>query len=56
VDRAEAVAELEPFDEGNDPLAAGALRVDLVRRLARWRGSAAPVLLLDVDRIAAIAA
>jgi len=56
VDRAEAVAELEPFDEGNDPLAAGALRVDLVRRLARWRGSAAPVLLLDVDRLAAIAA
>ncbi len=54
VDRAEAVADLEPFDAGDDPLAAGALRVDLVPRLARWRGAAQPVLVLDLDKVAAL--
>jgi purine-binding chemotaxis protein CheW len=54
VDRAEAVADLDAIPEGDDPLAAGALRVDLVSRLARWRGSTAPVLLLDVERLGAL--
>jgi len=55
VDRAEAVADLEQIPAEDDPVAGGALRVDLVRRLARWRASAAPVLLLDVDHLDALA-
>ncbi|MFT3912832.1 MAG: chemotaxis protein CheW [Anaeromyxobacteraceae bacterium] len=55
VDRAEAVADLEPIAAEDDPLAAGTLPVDLVRRLARWRGSPAPVLLLDVERVGNLA-
>lgn len=54
VDRAEAVAELEELGAADDPLATGALRVDLVPRLARWRGSAQPVLVLDLERVAAL--
>jgi len=54
VDRAEAVADLEELRAADDPLAAGALRVDLVPRLARWRGAAQPVLVLDLDRVAAL--
>ena len=56
VDRAEAVAELERIADADDPLASGELEVDLVRRMARWKGSAQPVMLLDLDRIAAVAA
>ena len=55
VDRAEAVADLEHIAAEDDPLAAGALPVDLVRKLARWRGTSAPVLLLDVERIGSLA-
>lgn len=54
VDRAEAVADLEPIASGDDPLAMGALHVELVPRLARWRGAAQPVLVLDLDRVAAL--
>jgi purine-binding chemotaxis protein CheW len=56
VDRAEAVAELEDIEEADDPLAGGALRVDLVPRLARWRGASQPVLVLDLERVAALGA
>jgi len=56
VDRAEAVVELEPIEAADDPLAAGSLRVDLVPRLARWRGAAQPVLVLDLERVAALGA
>lgn len=54
VDRAEAVADLQALDAGDDPLAAGALRVDLVPRLARWKDAAQPVLVLDLERLAAM--
>lgn len=56
VDRAEAVAELQPIEAGDDPLAGGTLRIDLVPRLARWKGASQPVLVLDLDRVAALSA
>lgn len=54
VDRAEAVADLEQFADADDPLVSGELKADLVQRLARWSGAKAPVLLLDLDRIASL--
>lgn len=48
VDRAEAVAEIEPFAREDDPVAAGALQAGFVRSLARWKGARQPVLLLDL--------
>lgn len=54
VDRAEAVADLERFSDDDDPLVSGELRADLVQRMARWSGAKAPVMLLDLDRIAAL--
>ena len=56
VDRADAVAELEPIDPADDPLRDGSLRVALVSRLARWRGAPQPVLVLDLERLAAMRA
>ncbi|HYS81564.1 MAG TPA: chemotaxis protein CheW [Anaeromyxobacteraceae bacterium] len=56
VDRAEAVADLERIADADDPLASGELQADLVSRMARWKGAAQPVMLLDLDRIAAVAA
>jgi len=56
VDRADAVAELEAIEAGDDPLRDGSLRVELVSRLARWRGSPQPVLVLDLERLANLAA
>jgi purine-binding chemotaxis protein CheW len=56
VDRAEAVVELEAIAATDDPLAGGALAVDLVPRLARWRGASQPVLILDLERVAALGA
>ena len=56
VDRAEAVAELERIADADDPLASGELQADLVSRMARWKGAAQPVMLLDLERIAAVAA
>jgi chemotaxis signal transduction protein len=55
VDRADAVAELEPIEAGDDPLRDGTLRVELVSRLARWRGAPQPVLVLELERLAAMA-
>jgi purine-binding chemotaxis protein CheW len=49
VDSAEAVADVEPFAEGDDPVARGDLRLPLVRQLGRWKGSERPVLLLDLQ-------
>ncbi|OFX21168.1 MAG: hypothetical protein A2V77_12370 [Anaeromyxobacter sp. RBG_16_69_14] len=54
VDRAEAVTDLERIPDADDPLASGEMQADLVHRMARWNGSKAPVLLLDVARIAAL--
>jgi hypothetical protein len=54
VDRAEAVADLEEIAQADDPLHGGPLRVDLVPRLARWRGAPQPVLVLDLERVAAL--
>jgi purine-binding chemotaxis protein CheW len=51
VDRAEAVADLEELSGDDDPLASAALTLDLFPRMARWRGSAAPVLVLDLARV-----
>jgi purine-binding chemotaxis protein CheW len=56
VDRAEAVVELGAIEPSDDPLAGGTLRVDLVPRLARWRGATQPVLVLDLERVAALGA
>ncbi len=56
VDRAEAVADLERIADADDPLASGELQADLVSRMARWKGAAQPVMLLDLDRIATVAA
>ncbi len=53
VDRAEAVAELEPIAEAEDPVASGVLRPELIGALARWKGSSRPVLVLDLDRLGA---
>jgi hypothetical protein len=52
VDRADAVADLERLSDDDDPLASGEMRADLVRRMARWAGAKAPVMLLDLERIA----
>jgi len=54
VDRAEAVAELQELEAGDDPLAGGTLRIELVPRLARWKGATQPVLVLDLERLAAM--
>lgn len=54
VDRAEAVAELEAIDAADDPLTSGSIPVELVSRLARWKGASQPVLVLDLDRVAAL--
>lgn len=54
VDRAEAVADLERFPDVDDPLVSGDLQAHLVERMARWSGAKAPVLLLDLERIAAL--
>jgi chemotaxis signal transduction protein len=54
VDRAEAVADLEQFADADDPLVSGQLEADLVQRLARWGGAKAPVMLLDLERIASL--
>lgn len=51
VDRAEAVAELEPFPREDDPVAAGVLQAGFVRSLARWKGAKQPVLVLDLARL-----
>jgi chemotaxis signal transduction protein len=54
VDRAEAVADLEQFADDDDPLASGDVQAPLVLRMARWSGAKAPVMLLDLERIAAL--
>lgn len=54
VDVAEAVADLDLLAEEDDPLASGQLLLDLVQRIARWKGTQKPVLLLDVERITAL--
>jgi len=54
VDRAEAVTDLNRIPDADDPLVSGELQADLVHRMARWSGSKAPVLLLDVARIATL--
>jgi len=56
VDRAEAVADLEEIGGPDDPLANTALPVELFARMARWRGSAAPVLVLDLAQVARLGA
>ncbi len=56
VDRAEAVARVDPLEEGSDPFQAGALEVDLVARVGRWKGSPSPVMVLDLERLLAAAA
>lgn len=56
VDRAEAVAELEEISGDEDPLANAALSLDLFPRMARWRASPAPVLVLDLARIERLSA
>jgi len=54
VDRADAVAELEPFQEGDDPVREGVLKSGLVRSLGRWKGSPQPVLVLDLPRLSSL--
>jgi chemotaxis signal transduction protein len=54
VDRAEAVTDLERFPDEDDPLVSGELRAHLVERMARWNGAKAPVMLLDLEKIAAM--
>ncbi|MGC4001557.1 MAG: chemotaxis protein CheW [Anaeromyxobacter sp.] len=54
VDRAEAVTEVEPLPEKDDPLRGGALESHLVERMGRWKGSNAPVLLLSLEKVAAL--
>lgn len=56
VDRADAVAELEPFAAGDDPLRDGVLRSGLVRSLGRWKGCDQPVLVLDLPRLSSLVA
>ncbi len=53
VDSAEAVADLKLFATEDDPLLAGALSRDLIRRLGQWAGAQRPVLIVDQDRIIA---
>lgn len=55
VDSAEAVADVEPFPEADDPVARGDVHIPLVRHLGRWRGSERPVLLLDLQSFGAAA-
>ncbi len=55
VDRADAVAELEPFEAGDDPVREGVLRSGLVRSLGRWKGTPQPVLVLDLARLSSLA-
>lgn len=52
VDRAEAVAPLQPFEDDADPIAAGVLRAELVAGVARWKEASEPVLRLDLARLA----
>ena len=52
VDRAEAVADLERISDADDPLVSGEMQADLVYRMARWSGASAPVMLLDLERVA----
>lgn len=54
VDRAEAVAKVEPFAASDDPIQSGAVPVDLVARVGRWKGSPSPVMVLDVERVMAV--
>lgn len=56
VDRAEAVADLERVADADNPLASGSLRAPLIERMARWGDAASPVMLLDLDRLAALQA
>lgn len=51
VDRADAVAELEPFEPGDDPVRDGVLESGLVRSLGRWKGTPQPILVLDLPRL-----
>ncbi len=53
VDSAEAVADLKLFAAEDDPLLAGSLSRDLIRRLGQWAGAQRPVLIIDQDRIIA---
>jgi purine-binding chemotaxis protein CheW len=51
VDSAEAVTRLEPFAAGEDPLAALPIDRRLFTGVARWRERAAPVFVVDLDRM-----
>lgn len=51
VDRAEAVAPIEPFAGEDDPVSRGLLETPLVRSLARWRERPTPLLLLDLPAL-----
>ncbi len=53
VDRAEAVADLQRFAAEDDPLASGELSAEVVSSMASWGKLQQPVLLLDIERIAA---
>jgi purine-binding chemotaxis protein CheW len=52
VDRAEAVAELAPLSDDDDPLRAGVLQTELMTGLGRWKGRDMPVMMLDLERLA----
>lgn len=56
VDGAEAVAHVDAIAGDDDPVGSGALALDLVRALVRWRERPQPVLVLDLERVAALAA
>lgn len=51
VDTAEAVASLEPLPADRSPVQSGVLDLPGVVGMAFWRGSTAPVLLMDVERV-----
>lgn len=53
VDTAEAVTSLEPLPADRSPIHSGVLDLPGVVAMAFWRGSAAPVLLMDVEKVAA---
>jgi purine-binding chemotaxis protein CheW len=55
VDRAEAVAEITLLGDDEDPLRGGLVESGLMLGLGRWKGHAAPVYVLDLARVAALA-
>lgn len=54
VDRVEAIADLRPLPEGDDPIRTGALRAGFVGSAALWGERSEPVFVLDAERLSAL--